>query len=141
MNVEPYLFFDGRCEEAIEFYKKAIGADVTALMHFKDSPMPPQQPMPPGYENKVMHAGIKVGSSTIMASDGDCGGQSKFEGFSLTLNATNAAEAERLFKALSEGGQVTMPFGKTFFSPAFGMVQDRFGLGWMVIVPGPAPGK
>jgi len=141
MNVEPYLFFDGRCEEAIEFYKKAIGAEVTALMHFKDSPMPPQQPMPPGYENKVMHAGIKVGSSTIMASDGDCGGQLKFEGFSLTLNATNAAEAERLFKALSEGGQVTMPIGKTFFSPAFGMVQDRFGLGWMVIVPGPAPGK
>src|SRR3954465_14001005 len=130
MNVEPYLFFDGRCEEAIEFYKKAIGAEVTALMHFKDSTMPPQQPMPPGYENKVMHAGIKVGSSTIMASDGDCGGQSKFEGFSLTLNATNAAEAERLFKALSEGGQVTMPIGKTFFSPAFGMVQDRFGLGW-----------
>ena len=141
MSIEPYLFFDGRCEEAIEFYKKAIGAEVTALMRFKDSPMPPQQPMPAGYENKVMHAGIRIGTSTVMASDGDCGGKQKFDGFALTLNAKDGAEANRLFKALSEGGQVSMPLGKTFFSEAFGMLQDRFGMNWMVIVPAPMPAK
>lgn len=137
MKIEPYLFFDGRCGEAIEFYKKAIGAEVIMAMRFKDSPQPPQQTMPPGYENKIMHATLRIGESQVMASDGDCHGKQKFDGFSLSLSAANAAEAERLFKALGEGGQVTMPIGKTFFSPAFGMLQDRFGVNWMVIVPSP----
>jgi PhnB protein len=141
MKIEPYLFFDGRCGEAIEFYEKAIGAEVVMAMRFKDSPQPPQQAMPPGYENKIMHATLRIGESQVMASDGDCQGKQKFDGFSLSLSAANAAEAERLFKALSEGGQVTMPIGKTFFSPAFGMLQDRFGVNWMVIVPSPMPGK
>src|SRR6476620_9623362 len=114
MKIEPYLFFGGRCEEAINFYEKAIGAEVVMLMRFKDSPEPPQQPMPPGYESKVMHATVRIGESQVMASDGECSGRSKFDGFSLSLSASNAAEAEKLFKALSEGGQVMMPIGKTF---------------------------
>ena len=135
MQVQPYLFFDGRCEEAIEFYKRAIGAKVEALMRFKDSPEPMQPGMcPPGSESKVMHAAMHIGETTVMASDGRCQGKPSFQGFSLSLNAVDEAEAKRLFAALGDGGQVQMPLGKTFFSPTFGVVADRFGVSWMVIV-------
>lgn len=136
MQVQPYLFFDGRCEEAIEFYRKALGAEVTMLMHYKDSPEPHEPGMiPPGAENKVMHASLRIGETTVMASDGRCQEQPKFQGFALSLAASDEAEAERLFTALADGGQVQMPLTKTFFSSRFGMVADRFGVGWMVIVP------
>jgi PhnB protein len=135
MQVTPYLFFDGRCEEAIEFYKKALGAQVGMIMRLKESPDPPPPGiMPPGSENKIMHATLRIGDTTVMASDGHAKGQPKFEGFSLSLNAKNETEAERLFSALADGGQVRMPLGKTFFSPSFGMVADKFGMGWMIIV-------
>ena len=142
MKIEPYLFFDGRCEEAIEFYKKTVSAKVVALMRFKDNleaGANPGCPMPPGTENKIMHATLQIGESIVMASDGNCQGAMKFDGFGLSLSAANEAEAGKLFKALSDGGQVMMPMAKTFFSPAFGMVQDRFGVHWMVIVPAPMP--
>lgn len=136
MQIQPYLFFDGRCEEAIEFYRRAVGAEVSMLMRFKESPDPPPPGMiPPGSENKVMHAALRIGDATVMASDGHCQGQAKFQGFSLSLNVPNAAEAEQRFNALADGGKVTMPLGKTFWSPSFGMVTDRFGVGWMVSVP------
>ena len=135
MRVETYLFFDGRCEEAIEFYKKVLGAEVTMLMRFKDSPEPQQPGMiPPGSENKIMHVSFRIGDTTVMASDGRCTGQANFQGFSLSLTVANEAEADRKFAALAEGGQVQMPLTKTFWSPRFGMVTDRFGLGWMVTV-------
>lgn len=135
MPIQPYLFFNGRCEEAIEFYKKTLGAKVEMLMHFKDSPDPTM--CVPDFSDKVMHASFRIGDSTIMASDGRCAGPTRFDGFSLSVSAADAAEAERLFAALSEGGKVDMPLTKTFYSPAFGMVEDRFGVSWMVIVPGP----
>ncbi|MDB5761457.1 MAG: 3-demethylubiquinone-9 3-methyltransferase [Herminiimonas sp.] len=135
MQVQPYLFFDGRCEEAVEFYRKALGAEVTMLMRFKDSPEPHQPGMvPPGSENKVMHASFRIGDTTVMASDGRCLGRPSFQGFSLSLTAPDAAAAERLFAALADGGQVQMPLTKTFYSPCFGMVADRFGVAWMIIV-------
>jgi PhnB protein len=135
MKVEPYLFFNGRCEEAIQFYQKALGAKVEMLMRFKDSPEPQQPGMiPPGSENKVMHASVRIGDSLIMASDGQCAGQAKFQGVSLSLSAPSEAEADRIFAALAEGGQVQMPMTKTFFFPRFGMVADRFGVSWMIIV-------
>jgi PhnB protein len=135
MQIQPYLFYDGRCEEAIEFYKKAVGAKVEMLMRFKDCPEKPQPGMvPPGAENKIMHACLKIGDSQVMASDGHCSGTASFQGFSLSLTAKNEAEAKRLFGALADGGQVRMPLGKTFFSPSFGMLADKFGVGWMVIV-------
>jgi PhnB protein len=139
MKIEPYLFFDGRAEEAIEFYKKAVGAKVTALMRFSDNPDTAGCPPPPGSENKIMHANLLIGDSVVMASDGECKGKSKFDGFGLSLSAANPDEANKLFKALADGGQVVMPMTKTFFSPAFGMVQDRFGVTWMVIVAVPMP--
>ena len=135
MNVEPYLFFEGRCEEAVEFYRRALGAEVTALKRFKDSPEPPPPGMvPPGAENKVMHANFRIGDTTVMASDGRCTGKPSFQGFSLSIDAASDAEADRLFAALGDGGQVQMPMSKTFFSSRFGMVADRFGVSWMVIV-------
>ena len=134
MPIQPYLFFDGRCEEAIEFYKKTLGATVEMLMRFKDSPEPhPPGMLPPGSENKVMHAYLQIGESKVMASDGQCSGRPSFQGFSLSLMVRDEAEAERLFKALADGGQVQMPLEKTFFSPRFGMVEDRFGVSWMVL--------
>lgn len=135
--VQPYLFFDGRCEEAVEFYRKAIGAEVEMMMRFKDSPdSPPPGMLAPGYENKIMHTSFRVGQSTIMASDG-CGTERiKFQGFSLSLSVPTEADADRVFAALSEGGKVEMPLTKTFWSPRFGMLTDRFGIGWMVnVVP------
>ena len=135
MRVETYLFFNGRCEEAIEFYKKILGAEVTMLVRFKDSPEPAQPGMvPPGSENKIMHASFRIGDTTLMASDGHCTGQTNFQGFSESLTVANEAEADRKFAALAEGGQVQMPLTKTFWSPRFGMVTDRFGVGWMVSI-------
>lgn len=139
MQIQPYLFFDGRAEEAIEFYKKALGAEVERLLRFKDNPEPnPNCAPPPGSENKVMHASLKVGETTVMVSDGHCAGQPNFQGFSLTLVAPSERDADRLFAALSDGGQVQMPLGKTFFSPRFGMVTDKFGILWMILVPAAA---
>ena len=135
MRVEPYLFFNGRCEEAVEFYKKALGAEVAMLMRFKDSPEPHAPGMlPPGSENKVMHVSFRIGDTTVMASDGFCKGQTDFQGLSLSLTVSNETEADRVFAALADGGHVQMPLNKTFWSPRFGMVTDRFGLGWMVTV-------
>jgi len=136
MQVEPYLFFDGRCEEAIEFYRRALGAEVTMLMRWKDCPEQPKNKdmIPPGGENKVMHARLRIGEAAVMASDGQCRGQPSFQGFALSIGAANEAEADRVFNALADGGKVRMPLGKTFFSPRFGMVDDRFGVSWMVLV-------
>ena len=133
MPVTPYLFFDGRAEEAIEFYKNTLGAEVEALMRFKECP--DKQMCAPGTENKVMHACVKIGGTALMASDGRCTGQPKFDGFALSVEAKDEADAERKFNALADGGQVQMPLGKTFFAKSFGMVADRFGVGWMIIVP------
>jgi len=135
MQVQPYLFFEGRCEEAIEFYRRALGAEVTMLMRYKESPEPPKPGMvPPGSEDKVLHASLRIGDTTVFASDGRCQGRPSFQGFSLSLTATDDAEAERLFASLAEGGQVQMPLAKTFFSSRFGMVADRFGVLWMILV-------
>ena len=135
MAIEPYLFFNGRCEEAIDFYKKALGAEVLMMMRFKESPEPPQPGMvPAGSEEKIMHASVRIGNANIMASDGHCTGQTNFQGFSLSITAADEADAKRKFTALAEGGQVQMPLAKTFWSPCFGMVADRFGVGWMVAV-------
>lgn len=135
MQIQPYLFFEGRCEEAIEFYKKAFGAEVIMLLRYKDSPEPSQCPLPPGAEDKVMHSSFRIGETVLMASDGLCSGQPGFQGFSLSLSVKDEAEADRAFAALADGGQVQMPLGKTFFSPRFGMVADRFGVSWMIVVP------
>jgi PhnB protein len=129
-TVQPYLSFEGRCQEALDFYRKAIGAEVTTLLRYKDSPDPGM--CAPGSLDKVMHASVRVGETTIFASDGRCGGQPNFEGISLALTTPNEADAERLFAALSEGGQVQLPLTKTFFSARFGMVADRFGVPWMI---------
>jgi len=138
MPIEPYLFFNGRCEEAIEFYRRALGAEVQMLMRFEDCPEPPPPGMvPAGSERKVMHACLRIGDAAVMASDGGCSGEVSFGGFSLSIPVADAAEADRLFGALAEEGQVEMPLGETFFSPRFGMVKDRFGVSWMIIVPGP----
>jgi len=135
MLTQPYLFFNGRCEEAIDFYRQAVGAQVNMLMRYKDSPEPPPPgQMPPGTENKIMHGEIRIGESVLMLSDGHCTGQLAFEGFSLAISAADLASAEKIFGALSAGGQVRMPMTKTFFSPGFGMLADKFGVGWMVMV-------
>ena len=132
MQVQSYLFFDGRCDEAIEFYKKTLGATVEMLMRFKEAPE--QAQCAPGSENKVMHALLKIGETRVMASDGRNTGKPEFKGFALSLNAKDEADADRLFNGLSAGGTVMMPLGKTFFSPRFGMTTDKFGVNWMVIV-------
>lgn len=134
MEFSTYMFFDGRCEEAATFYRHAIGAEVLVMMRYSESPDPhPPGMVPPGFENKVMHMTLKIGDSTLMAAD-DCTGHPKFAGFSLSLAPKTEAEAGLLFAALSEGGTVKMPLTKTFFSPKFGMLTDRFGVGWMVMV-------
>ncbi len=137
MKVEPYLFFNGRCEEAMAFYKEAIGAEVTIQMRMNEAPDPPPPgAIPEGFENKIMHANLRIGDTMLMVSDGNSNMQPTFNGFTLSLSVADAAEAERTFNALQQGGgKVTMPLGKTFWSPAFGMLEDRFGVGWMVIVP------
>jgi PhnB protein len=136
MQIQPYLNFDGRCEEAINFYKKALGAELTGLMRYSETPdAPPPGMVAPGSENKVCHAAFRIGESTVMASDGGCRGKSDFQGITLNLSVANEAEADRAFAALAEAGKVTMPLMKTFFSPRFGMVQDRFGVSWMIYLP------
>jgi PhnB protein len=135
MVVQAYLFFDGRCEEALGFYQRALGAELEMMMRFKEGPQPsPPGMVPPGSEDKVMHASFRIGDTTVMASDGRCLGKPNFQGFALSITAADEAQADRTFAALADGGQVQMPLGKTFFSPRFGMVTDRFGVSWMVIV-------
>ncbi len=133
MLIQPYLFFEGRSEEAIEFYKKTLGAKVEMLMRFKESP--DQSMISPGSGDKVMHAGIKIGETTLLVSDGRNTGKPDFQGFSLSIYAKDEAEADRLFGALGDGGKVTMAMDKTFFARRFGMLADKFGVGWMIIVP------
>ena len=132
MQVQPYLFFDGRCAEALDFYRQAVGADILMAMRFKESP--DREMVAPGTEDKIMHATLRIGDATIFASDGRCEGRPSFQGFALSLAARDAREADRLFGALATGGQVQMPLGETFFAQRFGMVADRFGVSWMVIV-------
>src|SRR3954447_3495108 len=133
LAIQPYLFFGGRCEEAIEFYRKALGAEVEMLARFKESPEPNPN-LPDCFDDKVMHCMIRIGETRLMASDGMCEGQPNFDGFSLSITVPEEAEAERVFNALAEEGLVTMPLEKTFWSPKFGMLSDRFGVGWMVSV-------
>ena len=138
--IQPYLFFNGRCEQAVEFYREALGAEVEMMMRYKESPQPPPPGrIPPGFENKIMHTSFRVGETTVMASDGCSGEKPSFEGFSLALSVGSETEADRVFAALADGGQVRMPLAKTFWSPRFGMVQDRFGVGWMISVPAAGP--
>ena len=143
MLVQPYLFFDGRCEEAIEFYRGALGAQVDMLMRFKDNPdlNEPQDTQdssacmsPPDAADKIMHASFRIGDTTIMASDGRCGGSPDFRGFSLSISVPQSSDAERVFSTLAQEGKVEMPLAQTFFSQRFGMVTDRFGVSWMVLV-------
>lgn len=132
--IQPYLFFGGRCEEAIEFYRTALGAQVDMLMRHDESPEPPPPRMlQAGFEKKIMHASFRIGATTVMASDG-CAEGADFSGFALSHSVATEGEADRVFAALADGGSVQMPLGKTFFSPCFGMVKDRFGIAWMVIV-------
>lgn len=134
MRVEPYLFLDGACEEALNFYRDALGAEIVMMMRFGERPESEDaMPIPPGAENKIMHAAIRIGDSLIMASDGNCTGKAKIEGVALSVSVDTAAEAKRIFAALSTGGTVQMPMAETFFSPCFGMTTDRFGVFWMVI--------
>lgn len=133
MQVQPYLFFEGRCEEALEFYKEVLGAEVGALMRFRDNPEPAYNP--PGSDDKIMHCEFTVGDTRLMASDGRCSGKPVSGGVSLALGVADAAAAGRLFNAIGDGGAVQMPLAKTFFSPAFGIVADRFGVSWMVNAP------
>lgn len=141
MQVQPYLNFGGRCEEALNFYQTALGAEVEMLMRFRESPdEPPPGAIPPGWDDKVMHASVRIGDSVVMASDGGCTDEAGFAGFSLTLSVADPAEAERRFAALADGGQVQMPLGETFFAESFGMVRDRFGVQWMVIAMKPGEG-
>ena len=132
MYIEPYVFFEGRCEEAIEFYRRAAGAEVVMIMRYSESPEPPTH-VPPGSEQKIMHSMIKIGDSNVMMSDGRCSGQPTFQGISLAITVANKAEAERVFKGMGEGGQVVQPPIETFFSPSFGMLTDKFGIMWMVV--------
>jgi PhnB protein len=139
MQVQSYLIFNGRCEEALDFYKKSLGAKVEMMMRFKDNPDKEKMGadcVPPGGDDKVMHSSFKVGDTVVMASDGMSYDQKpEFKGFSLSVTAKDEAEAEKLFNALADGGKVQMPLTKTFFSPRFGMVADKFGVGWMVVIP------
>lgn len=139
MQIQPYLFFQGRCEEALDFYKRALGAEVPMVMRWKDCPESPPAGAPQMPPDKIMHARLKIGGNMIMAADGMCQEQADFKGFSLNITAADEAEANRLFNALADGGQVQMPLTKTFFSPCFGMVADKFGVSWMIYVEGAHP--
>lgn len=133
--IQPYLFFNGSCEKAVEFYRKTLGAEVEMMMRYKESPEPPPPGVvPAGFENKIMHTSFRIGETTVMASDGCSDENAKFQGFYLSLSVPSESEADRAFAALADGGQVRMPLAKTFWSPRFGMVADRFGIGWMISV-------
>jgi PhnB protein len=135
MQIQPYLSFEGRCEEALEFYRKALGAEVTQVMRLKEAPGAMESGMvPPGSENKIMHSVLKIGESIVMATDGRMQGGPKFEGISLSVQVKTEAEADKYFAGLVEGGEVTMPLAATFWSPKFGMLKDKFGVHWMVNV-------
>ena len=134
MQLQPYLFFEGRCEEAIEFYRRTLGAEVVMLMRYKDNPQPQPGMIKPGTENQVMHAHLNIGGQSLLLSDGQCSGQPNFSGFQLSLTVPSEDAAKKLFAALSEGGQVRMPLAKTFWTSSFGMLVDKFGVGWMVSV-------
>lgn len=135
MKVEAYLMFNGRCEEAVRFYERALGAKVEMMMRYREAPdQPPPGMLPPGSEEKIMHCSFRIGETTVMASDDMSAQDARLEGFSLAITLTTEADADRVFSALAEGGKVTMPLGKTFWSPRFGMLQDRFGVSWMVNV-------
>ena len=137
MIVQSYLFFEGRCEEALDYYRKTLGAEIQMLMRYEDSPEPPPPDMiPPGSEKKIMHTAFKIGDTIVMGSDGCCSGKPGFHGFSLSITVNSQADADRIFNALSDGGSVQMPLAKTFWSPKFGMLTDRFGVAWMVGMPG-----
>jgi len=134
MQVHAYLSFDGRCEEALKYYEKTLGAKLGLVMRFSESPdKPPPGMLPPGAENKIMHSELHIGDTLVMATDGNCAGKPSFSGISLAISVGQEADARRLFDALAKDGQVQMPLGKTFFSPAFGMLVDRFGINWMVV--------
>ena len=133
-KIETYLIFDGRCEEAIEFYRRTLGAEINFMMRFKENPDPTHGMGPPNAGDKIMHANLRIGETNVMMSDGRCAGKPSFQGFSLSVAVVTEAEADRVFAALGEGGQVQVPLAKTFCSPRFGMVADRFGISWMVIV-------
>jgi PhnB protein len=130
MRVEPYLYFNGRCEEAVEFYRRAVGAEITVLARFKDNP---GVPAPAGAADKVMHAALKIGDTTVLASDGQGEGTPSFKGFSLSLTADRDSEADRMFAALSDGGKARLPLTSTPFASRFGMVADRFGVLWTIV--------
>ncbi len=133
--IQPYLFFNGSCDEALDFYRQALGAEVEMVMRYKESPEPPRPgTLPPGFEDKIMHSSFRVGGTTVMASDGCSDEKASFQGFFLALSVASETEADRAFAALAKGGQVRMPLAKTFWSPRFGMVVDRFGIGWMISV-------
>lgn len=137
MQIDPYLFFEGNCEEAIEFYRKALGAEVEMMMRYEESPEPPPEDMvAPGSEKKILHASLRIGGALLMASDGGCGGKPNFGGFSVSLTVPDAETADRYFAAMAEGGEVMMPLGETFWSPRFGMLTDKFGVGWMIGLAG-----
>lgn len=139
-QVQPYLFFNGRCEEALAFYATALQAKVGMLLRWKDSPEPPPPGMlPPGFENKIMHCDFTVGGTMVLASDGCGSWTTAFDGFRLALSAPDEATADHAFNALADGGRIDMALVKTFWSPRYGMVTDRFGIGWMVMVPGQKP--
>lgn len=134
MRVQPYLTFEGRCEEALTFYKNALGGEILSMMRYKDSPLP-EEPgaRPPGFGDKIMNASLRIGDSVLMASDGGCGGSPEFKGVSLSITLPDPSEANRIFAALAQGGAVLVPMTETFFAQRFGMVADRFGLTWLVL--------
>lgn len=135
MPVQPYLFFDGRCEEAVEFYRKALGGEVEMLMRYKDSPEPPPGARA-GYDDKIIHASLRIGDGSVMMSD-DCMGHPSFQGFSLSLAAADEKEASTQVQCAGRWRQGADAAGQDLFSPCFGMVADRFSVSWMVIVPAP----
>jgi PhnB protein len=133
MHINPYLHFNGNCEAALRFYQKVLGAKIEAMFPFGEGP--PEMKMPPEWKDKIMHATITIDGEIVMASDAPPGHFEKPQGFSVSLQVQDPADAERRFKALADGGTVTMPFGKTFFSNGFGMCVDQFGIPWMVNAP------
>ncbi len=134
--ITPYLFFSGRCEEALKFYGEALGANVDMIMRYNESPEPaPPGMLQEGFETKIMHASFHVGGAPVMASDG-CDDRSHFDGFKLALAVPTEEKAHHAFNALANEGSVQMPLSKTFWSPCFGMVKDKFNVEWMIMVPG-----
>jgi len=136
MVIQPYLFFAGRCQEALDLYRDAVGAEVLMLMRYRESPEPvPPGRIAPGWDDKVMHASVRIGDTVVMASDGCSPEGPSFAGFSLSLTVADAATADRIFARLADGGSVQMPLTETFWSPRFGMVTDQFGVQWMITLP------